>query len=158
MVGLHANALNTILNNDLSHEVGKLLFVLVILLIGLLLAFGVHALTPAQGGAATEGILIGYLSFVLVIFKSKHLDHLFGPMLTLVLGYLGITVYNYIWEEKNKQFLKDLFGTYVSPELIDQMYESGEEGAITWRKEGYHTAFFTDIQSFSAFSEKIISI
>ena len=77
-----------------------------------------------------------------------------GPLSTLGVGYLGITVYNYIQEEKNKNFLKDSFGTYVSPELIDQMYESGEEPSLGG-EEGYHTAFFTDIQSFSAFSEKL---
>jgi adenylate cyclase len=155
MVGLHANALNTILNNDLIHEVGKGIIVLVILMIGLLLAFGVPALTPAQGGVATGSILIGYsyLSFWLFSNQNIWID-LFGPMLTLVLGYLGITVYNYIQEEKNKQFLKESFGTYVSPELIDQMYDSGEEPSLGG-EEGYHTAFFTDIQSFSAFSEKL---
>jgi len=155
MVGLHANALNTILNNDLIHEVGKAVIVIVILAIGFLLAFGIPALTPAQGGIATGAILIGYsyLSFWLFSNQNIWVD-LFGPMLTLVLGYLGITVYNYIQEEKNKQFLKESFGTYVSPELIDQMYDSGEEPSLGG-EEGYHTAFFTDIQSFSAFSEKL---
>ena len=57
-------------------------------------------------------------------------------------------------EEKNKQFLKSSFGTYISPELIDEMYESGKEPELGG-EEGYHTAFFTDIQSFSAFSEKL---
>ena len=155
MVGLHANALNTILNNDLIHEVGKSLVLIIIIFIGLLLAFGVPLLTPAQGGISTAAILFGYsyLSFWLFSNHNIWLD-LFGPMLTLVLGYLGITVYNYIQEEKNKQFLKESFGTYVSPELIDQMYESGEEPSLGG-EEGYHTAFFTDIQSFSAFSEKL---
>jgi adenylate cyclase len=34
------------------------------------------------------------------------------------------------------------------------MYDSGEEPSLGG-EEGYHTAFFTDIQSFSAFSEKL---
>ena len=155
MVGLHANALNTILNNDLIHEVDILIIIGIILFIGVLLAFGVPALTPSQGGIATGTILVAYsyLSFWLFSNQNIWLD-LFGPMFTLALGYLGITVYNYIQEEKNKQFLKESFGTYVSPELIDQMYESGEEPSLGG-SEGYHTAFFTDIQSFSAFSEKL---
>ena len=155
MVGLHANALNTILNNDLIHEVDLLIIIGIILFIGVLLAFGVPALTPSQGGIATGTILVAYsyLSFWLFSNQNIWLD-LFGPMFTLALGYLGITVYNYIQEEKNKQFLKESFGTYVSPELIDQMYESGEEPSLGG-SEGYHTAFFTDIQSFSAFSEKL---
>ena len=155
MVGLHANALNTILDNKLIHEVSKSWVLLIIILVGIVLAFGVPSLTPVQGGATIGGLLIGYTYLCFYLFSNQHiwLD-LFGPGITMTIGYLGITVYNYIQEEKNKQFLKESFGTYVSPELIDQMYESGEEPSLGG-EEGYHTAFFTDIQSFSAFSEKL---
>jgi len=155
MVGLHANALNTILDNKLIHEVSKAWVVLIIIILGVVLAFGIPSLSPVQGGATIGGLLIGYTYLCFWLFSSQHiwLD-LFGPATTMAVGYLGITIYNYIQEEKNKQFLKESFGTYVSPELIDQMYESGEEPSLGG-EEGYHTAFFTDIQSFSAFSEKL---
>ena len=153
MVGLHANALNTILDNRIIHEISKGWIAVVILGLGILLAFGVPALSPAMGGLATVVVVAGYtwLSFWLFSNKFVWID-MVGPLSTMAIGYLGITVYNYIQEEKNKQFLKESFGTYVSPELIDQMYESGEEPSLGG-EEGYHTAFFTDIQSFSAFSE-----
>ncbi|NSW96980.1 CHASE2 domain-containing protein, partial [bacterium] len=155
MVGLHANALNTILDNKIIYEVPKVQVALVIGIIGILLAFGVPALSAAMGGLVTAIIIgaYGWLSFWLFTNQQIWLD-MVGPLSALFIGYLGITVYNYIQEEKNKNFLKESFGTYVSPELIDQMYESGEEPSLGG-EEGYHTAFFTDIQSFSAFSEKL---
>jgi len=155
MVGLHANALNTILDNRIIHEISKGWIAVVIIGLGILLAFGVPALSPAMGGLATIVVVAGYtwLSFWLFSNKFVWID-MVGPLSTMAIGYLGITVYNYIQEEKNKQFLKESFGTYVSPELIDQMYDSGEEPSLGG-EEGYHTAFFTDIQSFSAFSEKL---
>ncbi len=155
MVGLHANALNTILDNKIIHEISKTNVALIIISIGLLLAFGIPSLSAAMGGLAT-GVIVGaygWLSFWLFSTQNIWLD-MVGPLSTLAIGYLGITVYNYIQEEKNKNFLKESFGTYVSPELIDQMYDSGEEPSLGG-EEGYHTAFFTDIQSFSAFSEKL---
>jgi adenylate cyclase len=45
-----------------------------------------------------------------------------------------------------------MFGTYLSPNLVDKMIESGEEpklGGI----DAEITAFFSDVQGFSAFSE-----
>ena len=155
MVGLHANALNTILDNKIIYEVPKVQVALVIGIIGILLAFGVPALSAAMGGLVTAIIIgaYGWLSFWLFTNQQIWLD-MVGPLSALFIGYLGITVFNYIQEEKNKNFLKESFGTYVSPELIDQMYESGEEPSLGG-EEGYHTAFFTDIQSFSAFSEKL---
>ena len=155
MVGLHANALNTILDNKIIHEISKEYVTLIIIVIGMALAFGVPALSPAMGGLAIGALVAGYAWSAFWLFSNEHiwLD-MVGPLSTMAIGYLGITVYNYIQEEKNKQFLKDSFGTYVSPELIDQMYESGEEPSLGG-EEGYHTAFFTDIQSFSSFSEKL---
>ena len=155
MVGLHANALNTILNDDLITEIDKAYVILILFIIGGLLSFAIPALSPSQGGLAIFGLIVGYSYLCFWLFANHNIWlELFGPVFSLFIGYLGITVYNYIQEEKNKQFLKESFGTYVSPELIDQMYESGEEPSLGG-EEGYNTAFFTDIQSFSAFSEKL---
>ena len=155
MVGLHANALNTILDNKIIYEISKGWITIIILGLGLALAFGVPALSPAMGGLATGALVAGYAWLSFWLFTNQYVWlEMVGPLSTMAIGYLGITVYNYFQEEKNKQFLKESFGTYVSPELIDQMYESGEEPSLGG-EEGYHTAFFTDIQSFSSFSEKL---
>lgn len=155
MVGLHANALNTILDNKIINETSKTSVIIIIIGIAIFLSLGVSSLSAAIGGLATFFLVGLYAYTCFWLFENKYvwLD-MFGPLVTMVFGYLGITVYNYIQEEKNKEFLKESFGTYVSPELIDQMYESGEEPSLGG-EEGYHTAFFTDIQSFSAFSEKL---
>jgi len=155
MVGLHANALNTILSDIFISRTPKYIVSLVLLLLAALLAFGIQRLSPAIGGASVGGLVFIYVIIAFWVFTNHNiwLD-IFAPLATIGLGYLGITVYNYIQEEKNKQFLKSSFGTYISPELIDEMYESGKEPELGG-EEGYHTAFFTDIQSFSAFSEKL---
>ena len=76
------------------------------------------------------------------------------PIIAIISTYIGFFLYNFLIAEKDKRFLKNTFGTYISPELIDQMYENKEEPQLGGN-EGYHTAFFTDIQSFSGFSEKL---
>ena len=155
MVGLHANALNTILSDIFIKRTPKYVVSLLLLSLAALLAFGIQKLSPAIGGVSVGGLVLVYVVAAFWFFTNYNiwLD-LFAPIATIGLGYLGITVYNYIQEEKNKQFLKSSFGTYISPELIDEMYESGKEPELGG-EEGYHTAFFTDIQSFSAFSEKL---
>ena len=75
-----------------------------------------------------------------------------APLVGIGLTYSSNIIYQFINEQKDKQFLKSTFGTYISPDLIDQMYEDKQEPKLGG-DEGYHTAFFTDIQSFSAFSE-----
>jgi len=75
-----------------------------------------------------------------------------APIAGMVVTYASNIIYQFINEQKDKKFLKSTFGAYISPELIDQMYEDKQEPKLGG-DAGYHTAFFTDIQSFSAFSE-----
>ena len=75
-----------------------------------------------------------------------------APIVSLFVTYTANVIYKFIVEQKDKNFLKDTFGAYISPDLIDQMYADKQEpklGGVA----GYHTAFFSDIQSFSSFSE-----
>lgn len=75
-----------------------------------------------------------------------------APIVSLFVTYTANVIYKFIVEQKDKNFLKDTFGAYISPDLINQMYKDKQEpklGGVA----GYHTAFFSDIQSFSSFSE-----
>ena len=73
-------------------------------------------------------------------------------IVSIVLTYGSIVLYRFLVEQKDKRFLKHTFSTYVSPELIDQMYETKQMPELGG-ESGIRTAYFTDIASFSAFSE-----
>ena len=95
----------------------------------------------------SEGIIVpppGQTIFVPII----------APLFVMALTFLANVLYKFILEQRDKHFLKDTFGTYISPDLIDKMYEEKREPKLGG-DVGVHTAFFTDIQSFSAFSEKL---
>jgi adenylate cyclase len=99
--------------------------------------------------------IAGWIIFTYTQFLGQLLMwDIVRPVIAIGGSYLGFFLYNFLVAEKDKRFLKNTFGTYISPELIDQMYENKEEPQLGGN-EGYHTAFFTDIQSFSAFSEKL---
>lgn len=75
-----------------------------------------------------------------------------APVAGLFATYTGNVIYKFLNEQKDKKFLKSTFGAYISPELIDQMYAEKQEPKLGGQL-GYHTAYFSDIQSFSSFSE-----
>jgi len=77
---------------------------------------------------------------------------LVAPLAVIGVTYVSNVLYRFLNEQKDKKFLKSTFGAYISPALIDQMYEEKQEPKLGG-EAGYHTAFFSDIQSFSAFSE-----
>lgn len=102
-------------------------------------------------------VLIG--AVVLIIDKQYFVPMGYEVKLFSVLFCIGAT---YSWNtflhfyltNKDKKFLKNAFGNYISPELIDEMYKSGEPPKLGG-DSGVRTAYFTDIQGFSTFSEKL---
>ncbi|WP_127717249.1 adenylate/guanylate cyclase domain-containing protein [Halobacteriovorax sp. HLS] len=77
---------------------------------------------------------------------------LFFCFFSIVSSYSWNTFLHFYLANKDKAFLKSAFGSYISPELIDEMYTNGQQPALGGEC-GTRTAFFTDIQGFSTFSE-----
>ena len=76
------------------------------------------------------------------------------PLASIILTY-GINLsYKLVTEGQDKAFLKAAFGNYISPELIDDMFDSKQKPQLGG-DNGMRTAYFTDIASFSTFSEKL---
>jgi adenylate cyclase len=65
-----------------------------------------------------------------------------------------MTIYHYVVENKDKRFLRKIFGTYLSPELIEQMVQTKIPPQLGGSSD-IRTAYFTDIASFSTFSEAL---
>ena len=79
---------------------------------------------------------------------------LVGP----VLGFVSLQIFavgrRVLAEQKAKQEIKGMFGTYVSPALVSKMVASGTPPQLGGHDDEI-TAYFSDIQAFSTFSEKL---
>lgn len=74
------------------------------------------------------------------------------PLLTVVVVWIAMTVYHYTVEQKRSRYLTRTFGTYVSRDIVEEMIRTGSEPELGG-SAGVRTAYFTDIASFSSFSE-----
>jgi len=74
------------------------------------------------------------------------------PAAAIVLPYGLNLTYKLFTEGQDKAFLKAAFGNYISPELIDEMFDSKQKPELGGNA-AMRTAYFTDIASFSTFSE-----
>ena len=155
-VEIHANVIHSILQNEFvsitDANTNLWLIIILCVLLGVLVSIPSKPLytLPVPLVAIVAWIIFTYNEFLtgLVMWEIVR------PAISMGSTYLGIFLYNFLIVEKDKRFLKDTFGAYISPELIDQMFDAKEEPSLGG-EEGYHTAFFTDIQSFSGFSEKL---
>jgi len=154
---LHATVIDNILRNDFisKPEWAKIYDLMAIILLGALIGIIIPRSGPVIGLATTMALI------VLEIIVSRWLFSHYGlwvnmvyPLLAVVLTYTSLTAYRYLVVERSKRFLHSTFSSYLSPELIQDMVASktmpelGGEARVL-------TAFFTDIQGFSAFSEML---
>jgi adenylate cyclase len=155
-VEIHANVIHSIIQNEFvsitNANTNLWLILMICVLLGVLVSISSKPLytLPIPLVAIIAWITFTYNEFLM----GQVMWEIIRPTLSMGSTYLGIFLYNFLVVEKDKRFLKNTFGTYISPELIDQMYDNKEEPKLGGT-EGYHTAFFTDIQSFSGFSEKL---
>ena len=77
-----------------------------------------------------------------------------APLTGLVLTYASNIIFQFLHEQQDKKFLRETFGTYIAPKVLDKMYEEKQAPKLGG-VEGHHTAFFSDIQNFSTFSEAL---
>jgi adenylate cyclase len=156
-VGVHANVLKTIFSGIYIGRIpnwSKYLITLALTILVSLMATstGQHSrLLKLASGM----ILFGYIFIIFWYFSNLHIVlPLIAPVGAALSTSLIGTFIQLIIEEKQKGRIKNLFGTYVSPEVVHQMIESEEEPHLGGREETI-TAFFSDIQGFSSFSEHL---
>jgi len=88
--------------------------------------------------------------------STSKLIPVFYPIASIILTYGLNSSYKIFKEQSDKNFLKLTFGKYVSPKIIDVMYNEKKIPQLGG-ESGIRTAFFSDIQSFSTISEKLSS-
>ena len=153
-VYIHMNLMENFLNNrfiTLAPYTTKLL-------IAFLFAFLISWLVLNIGPLWSSVIVViggfSYFVFVAIEFQEGMYWGVIIPELTLIVGFLFATMLRYLAEEREKRRIKDNFKQYISPEQIDIMLASGKMPELGGVEE-HLTAYFTDIASFSTFSEKI---
>ncbi len=156
-VGVHGNLIKTMLTgNYIKRPPEWLEYFILFLLSFLAILLGVYS-GPMESLARPLSIVmtIGYVGVAFFVFMQHHLVlPIASPFLSSVSCiFVGLAV-KLIIEEKAKGRIKGMFGSYVSADLVEQMVESGEEPSLGGEEQRI-TAFFSDVQSFSAFSEKL---
>ncbi len=93
-----------------------------------------------------------YVTFSFRVF-GRVLDLLY-PAVTLLLVYLGTTIAGYIFEERRRGQINDLFSRYVSPEIAQKIVEAFDEGKLELGGEEREiTVLFADVRGFTTLSE-----
>lgn len=153
----HASAIDNIIKQDFYKRPASIFKTELLLILGIGIIFSPLFI---WGRAVVSGItvfafLLGYYYVDKYFWFNNGIWAFMAiPYVQILSMFILTNLFKYITEEKDKKFLKNAFGSYISPELIEEMYGSGEPPKLGGTS-GLLTAYFTDIQGFSSFSEKL---
>ncbi len=156
LVLIHANVVHNVLTDDHARRMPA-----AVVWLGALLVFGYgsvivlahRSVTLLCGGAVLA--MAGYVALGLGawLWQSWWIP-LTGPLAGFAALEFFIVGRRIVQEQRAKQEIKGMFGSYVSPDLVEQMVKSGQRPQLGGQTVEI-TAYFSDIQGFSTFSEKL---
>lgn len=155
LVLVHANIVHNILREDYAREVPPGIIWGTALLLGLL---GLALLADRSVMILCSGAVLGVVSYGSLAIWAWVLGSWWVPVVGPLTGFIAlqfVVIGRRVWQEqKAKQEIKGMFGNYVSPELVERMIRSGRMPQLGGHEEEI-TAYFSDIQGFSTFSEQL---
>ncbi len=153
-VSVHGNVIKTLSSGIYLTRTldGKLSSSLLILFVCLIVGYLAVNSAPWSSWVGTI-VLVLFVGLGFVLFSKNHTITPLAVPATAGAStfFLGLIVMLVV-EQKAKGRLKGMFGSYVSADLVEQMVESGEEPHLGGEETAI-TAFFSDVQAFSSFSE-----
>ena len=127
-----------------------------VLLIFLLFFVFAHRLpNPLSRGAMTIVLTCVYCVVCTLIYVYTHtiISMTYTLMATLG-GFIIINGHLFILERKQKSFITNAFGQYLSPKVIDILVKNPDKLSLGGERREM-TAYFSDVASFSSISEKL---
>lgn len=153
-IGVHANIISSILNKKLFTQLPKIIGFILIVILGIIMGLVLPRLSPLFTAVFTAALFILLiLSGVFLFSRGYYLDIVY-PGGMIFFGYLSISLFRFISEEKEKQEIKSVFNVHVSPAVVNELLsDPGKCQLFGTRK--YLTVLFADIRGFTTISEKM---
>lgn len=154
-VSVHGNLVKTIASGKYLRRPPDWMVPLITLFLTIVVTLSATAsgLHEKMSKAGAMLLIILYAVSAFYLFARFHLVlpliEPVGAALTTSLAGFAIQL---VREEKEKTRIRGMFGSYLSPALVNRMIDTGEDPRLGG-SESTITAFFSDVQGFSTFSE-----
>ena len=151
---VHANIIKNILEDDYLTVLKERYQRYIVIILALICTFIGLYFRSFVSLLLMIGIAVLYTLLAYICFKHNIYIGVSKQLLTIIISNTFAMVVQAYFENKEKKFIESSFKQYISPEMIDELVASGQTPQLGG-EESKITAYFTDIQGFSTFSEKI---
>lgn len=151
----HANALNTILNQDFLYKLSDIQNILIMLVIALLIGFFVPKMSIGPSLITTTLFIILYCIASYILFDYFSIITAFAtPMIQTALTYSMLVTYRVVNEQKEKKHIRQTFSKFVSKSVVDELLKDPSKIKLGGDKK-ILTVLFSDIRGFTSISERL---
>ena len=151
---IQANVVETLLSGRWPRDVARPLTVALLVLLVAVGAAAFLRLGPGKGAAAGLALAAGSGVGGYLCFRGDLIWSLGSCHLGLGLAYVGAIGLRLTGEEALRRRLRDMFGRYVSGEVVDELVNTGRMPDLGGRSQEV-TVLFSDIRSFTTISETL---
>lgn len=154
-VEAHANVISGLLDEKVLYKPdwSDGYEVLILTLAGLILAFGLPLLSAPRAILLSGGVIAVLVASNLWLYLGAGLVLPLASALLMAMAAFGLNMsYGYFVESRSKRELANLFGTYVPPELVDEMAKDPAAYSMEARNKEL-TVMFCDMRGFTKMSE-----
>jgi adenylate cyclase len=153
-VEMHANAMYTIINNIYIKPVGSWIVFLIISIFATVVLLISTKLKPTTGLLIGLGVFLIFLIFCSWAFIRVSIWIPFVyPVICFITNYGVNIVYHILVEQREKGRYRKTFQQYVARSVVDTMLATGELPKFGGERKVL-TVLFSDIRSFTTYSEK----
>ncbi len=155
-VEINANLVQTLVLRDYIFRQDAASTILVMLMLSLLTGFALSRLRVLLSTAVAAAIILGYALLSIAMIEQGIVMNVLYPVMSVISVYMIIIILYYGIEKRNRQWVQNIFGKYVSPAVVDEILETTTKDQV--RLGGTKreiTALFADIRGFTALSEKL---
>jgi adenylate cyclase len=155
-VEIFANVVDSVVNNRFLSEQGLPGQFALILLVAVIGAIVLSRFHPAVASLVCAGLVLSYGVVASWFFQRGLLLNVVYPPLALVAVYVAVIINRYVAEARRHRHLTDLFGRYVSRDVLNAVLISFDAGTLQLGgADREATVLFADIRGFSDLAENI---
>jgi adenylate cyclase len=154
-VEIHATALDNLLSDDFIRDTDRKLVMALTALLALAAAGAVILSRQAWQSVVAFAVFLpipvaaGFAAYAAGVWWQVVVQEA-----AVLLSLIGAVIVNYATEGRQKAFIKQAFKHYLSPQVIDQILANPAQLKLGGERREL-TIFFSDLQGFSALSEKL---
>ncbi len=151
----HANALNTIMNQDFLYILSQKTNIMIMIIIALLFGFWLPRVSIIKNAVISFLSLIAFFAFAQIAFNNYSIvSGMATPLLQITFTFTGITVFRVMTEEKKSKYIRSTFSKFVSKAVVNELLSDPDK--IQLGGEDLEiTVFFSDIRGFTTISEAL---